>query len=238
MRDSSSTVPPGHGRVAMAARAGLFPRSGVVSGGLALLAVAAVIAFAGQDFGRSLVALVRRGLTRAAASPSDPWSALKEVLYEGTLLILPILAAAFLAALAGAILPAIIARRHRGRSVVPLPDAPAERLPLAILHALGVCVAVLLTAQIMRSHSGFVWRVAEGELGAGAELLAAFSEILACLGAVMLLVGLIEVAVLRRAIWKALHLSSLEARREERAAGGDAAIKREGMRRARREALR
>ncbi len=222
----------------MAARAGLFPRSGACPGGLALLAMAAVIAFAGEDLGRSLVTLTLQGLTWAAAPPSDPGSALKELLHEGSLIVLPILAAAFLAALAGAVLPAIIARRHRGRSAIPLPDAPTERIPLAMIRILGVSVAVLLFAQIVKSHSGFVWRLADGELGAGTELLTALSEILACFGAVMFLVGLMEVAVLRRAIWKALHLNSLEARREERAAGGDAAIKREGMRRARQEALR
>jgi len=222
----------------MAARAGLFPRSGAFIGGLALLAVAAVLATTSEELGRSLVTLAGQGLTWAAAPPSDPWSALKELLKGGALLVLPILVAAFLAALAGAVLPAIIARRHRGRSAVPLPDAPTERVPLAVLRSLGVCVAVLLFAQIVRSHSGVVWRLADGDLGAGAELLNAFCQVLACFGAVMLLVGLMEIAVMRRAIWKALHLSSSEARREERAAGGDEAVKREGMRRARREALR
>ncbi len=237
MRDSGKTVPPGHGRIAVAARAGLFPRSSAIPGGLALLAVASVIAFTGEDLALSMLSLVQLGLARAVSSPSDFLSAMKELFRGGASLVFPILAVAFLAALAGAVLPALIARRHIGRSAVPMPDAPLSRLPLAVIRILGVCVALLLSAHVMRSHSGFVWRLASGELGAGSELLFALCELLACWGTVLLLVGMMEVAVLRRAIWKALHLSSLEARREERAAGGDAAIKREGMRRSRREAL-
>ena len=123
----------------MAARAGLFPRSGACPGGLALLAVAAVVAFTGEEIGHSLVTLVRQSLTLAAASESsNPWSALKGLLYEGTMLVLPIFAAAFFAALAGAALPAIVARRHRGRSAIPLPDAPTERVALAVLDRKSV----------------------------------------------------------------------------------------------------
>ncbi|MCP4604134.1 MAG: hypothetical protein GY847_27035 [Proteobacteria bacterium] len=235
MSSSDRTIPPGRGRIAKAARAGMFPRSSAIAGGLALLASAAVLALFAEQAGHSFMGLVEQGLDYAVASRPEPGLALNELIKTGVWLILPLILAAFVGGLAGAVVPAVIARRHRGRTAVPLPRAPKERVAFTVLHVFAVFLVILFAAHILRSHMGAVTRLIRNDPGSQVELIYALSKLLAAGGAVMLLMGLAEIALLRHSLWRALHINSLEARREERAAGGDSTVKTEGMRRARHE---
>jgi flagellar biosynthesis protein FlhB len=228
-------VPPGRARVAEAARAGLFARSSVLVAGLAMLSAAAAMAFLGKGLGPAFSGLVRTGLLNAADNQTDPGAVLLRSLSEAWGITLPFFVAILAAALIGAVAPAAIAKRGRGRTSVPLPPAPRARFAAAVLRVFGVLVFLLLAAYILRSHTSAVARLMTGELSASTDLIKAIYELLAVGGVVMILVGLAELADLRSEIWKALHLDSLEARREQRGAGGDPAMKREGARRARRQ---
>lgn len=220
----------------MAARAGMFARSDAISGGLALLACAGTIAVFGSAFAIKLQALLSDALSRALAGGMDCCSALSKPMYTGLMLLFPILACVFVAALVGAVAPAIVAKRHQGRSAVPLPPIPKTRFATVIIRAAGGVVMLLLSAQILRSHAPAALALMGADFSAGADLVRGFCGLLAAAGVVMILIGIGETAIQQNAYFRALHLTTLESRQEQRAAGGDPTARAEAKRRQRKEA--
>ena len=113
------SVPPSDGRLAAAARSGMFPTSGTWVSGLAFVFLAGLLAVGGQGLASGLVELVRGGLTTAVRGDGDPVGALVDGLLAGALLLLPFMLGVFVVAAAGAVLPAVWARRSRAGTTAP-----------------------------------------------------------------------------------------------------------------------
>ncbi len=235
MTSRERTVPPGQGRIAAAARAGLFPRSGAIPSGLGFLATACILTLFGEEAGQLLIGLLTDGLDVALWLRLSPVDALSKALGASVGLVLLLTIPLFLGAFLGAVVPAVVAKRRRGRTAVPLPRPPKIRLVLGVIQMAGLSLIVLLALYIFRGHFGAVWRLLGGELGAALILFQAFVKLLAAGGFVMLLVGGIELVISRQAIWKSLFLDRLEARREDRAGGLSSPITAQQRRRSRKE---
>ncbi|MDD5306892.1 MAG: hypothetical protein PHU25_06175 [Deltaproteobacteria bacterium] len=219
MDDCGRTIPPSRERLAAAARAGWPTGSGLFVSGLVLMAAAASLAFFGERAAAEAKALVAGGL-RSAVSRADPAEAAAESLRSGLSILALLAGPAVLAGIAFAVIPAVSARRGRGRTAVALPRPRPPRLILGTIGA--ACALAMLTtvALVWRRHAGVPWRFAAGEPGAGAELWSFFVELTAASGAIAALFGLAALAVGRHARWRALHLTPSEAKREERASAG------------------
>jgi type III secretory pathway component EscU len=123
----------------------------------------------------------------------------------------------------GAVIPALVGRRGRGHTASPFPKAPTGRLPLTVVRLIAAATFVLIVIAVIA-------KTPAGSPSAGGMLTAILGiacRVTGALGAVMLLVGLIELAVLRHLIYRALHLSVPEARRDARLSEGDPNIKRQ-----------
>lgn len=201
-----------------------------------MLSSGAALALFGEGLGATVLSLARKGVANATARPVGAGAELCGALLEAARALFPLFAAILAAALIGAVLPAALAKRKRGRTAVPLPPAPKARLATAVIYLFGAGVVALSSIYILRGSAGAASGLLRGDLGASESIFRSLCKALAAGGAVMLLVGLAEISLLRTEIWKALHLDSREARRELRAAGQDQATKREGARRARRQA--
>jgi flagellar biosynthesis protein FlhB len=94
----------------------------------------------------------------------------------------------------------------------------------------------LLAALVFRHRTGAVWPLMQGDFAAASELLVACCELLTSGGAILLLVGMAEIAIIRHSVWRTLFLDSMEAKREHRDAGGNNAAKSRSRKRAVREA--
>jgi flagellar biosynthesis protein FlhB len=233
MSNNDRTVPPGEGRVAAATRAGLFPRSGAIVSGFVLLTMAWLLSFFGLDAGQYLQDLTRFALDAPFSRP-EPVSAILTTFTSAASKTLPFLAMVFLIALLVALLPVIIAKRRGGNTAVPLPKAPKTVGATLVINLLGSGVFLLLVLYILRRRIGALWPFIQGDYERGSSLLLGASEMLAAGGIVLLFVGLAQIIVARHFLWRALFLSSSEARREARDARGDPAVKREQRRLAKR----
>jgi flagellar biosynthesis protein FlhB len=235
MSHSDRTIPPGQGRVAAAARAGMFARSGAIVSGLVLLVSAAMLAFTGDRAGAYLQDLAQGGLDSVFMRPDSAREAVLTV-SSAFFQSLPFLATVFVAGLLGALVPAMVARKNRGRTAVPLPKFPKNRFALTLLHLAGAILFTLLAVLVFRRRAGAVWPLMQGDFSATSGLLSAFCELLTAGGAILLLVGMAEIAIIRHSVWRTLFLDSMEAKREHRDAGGNNAAKSKSRKRAVREA--
>ena len=234
MLRTDRTIAPRKGRIAEAARSGLFPYSSALVTAAGLLSAAALLALWGEKIAISLKALLENGLRQAVVPGVEPEALLMNSLLEGAKLLLPILLVVFTATAIVALAPAIWSQRRPGRTAVPLPAMPAPRVAPTAIRILGAAVFLLISFKILRDHpigwssitseNPFLWHA----------VVKRFQNILLAGGIILLFVGLAEMSLMRYEILRALRLSSLESRREERAAEGDAAIKGETKRRGRR----
>lgn len=235
MSHSDRTVPPGQGRIAAAARAGMFARSGAIISGLVFLVSAGFLAITGDRAGAYLQHLAQSGLDSVFMRP-DPEREVVLAVSSAFFLSLPFLITVFAAGLLGALVPTIVARKNRGRTAVPLPKFPKNRFTRTLLHLAGAILFTLLAALVFRRRTGAVWPLVQGDFTAANELLVACCELLTAGGAILLLMGMAEIAIIRHSVWRTLFLDSMEAKREHRDAGGDNAVKSKSRRRAVREA--
>ena len=235
MTDRDRTVPPGRGRVAAAARAGLFARSGTAVSGLILLTVSGFGAAFGEHWVASARDLVGHGVATAATPGADHGEALAGGFSDGLGLLLPIVLTVFGAALMGGLVPALVARRKKGQTSIPLPEAPSLSVARVVLFTAGAGVMLLVGLHIFRTHIGAVWQAMEGNRAGAQELMRALWTLLGAGGGVLLLVGICELGMTRHALWRALFLDNSQARREQRDREGDRTVRARGLRRARRE---
>ncbi len=218
METGGRVVPPSHERIAAAAREGLFAGSRVLTGGLVLIVSAAMFVSMKEWLAGTTVELVRHGLFDAVTLRPDPTTALYGCLGRGIVFLLPFLGALFAVALAGAVIPALMARRGVGQTAVSIPQEKPARVSSFVLNAAGVAAFTLLSIKIIGGH-GF------SSTGAGSAPADLLFSLIAAAGVVMCLVGMIDLALRRARIWRRLHLTRSEAVREERAASGDRAAR-------------
>ena len=231
MSHSDRTVPPGQGRIAAAAWAGMFARSGTFVSGLVLLASAGAMALTGDLVGVYVHDLMRNSLEMISLKP-EPGSYLAFTVKSTFFQSIPFLTTIAIAALLGVLVPALVAKRNHGTTAVPLPKMPRNRIVLALLHTAGAGLFLLIALLIFRRHVGSMWQLFDGDIQGATLLFAAFCELTAAAGVVLLLVGITEIATLRHTIWRALFLDSMDAKRENRVHHGDSAVRSNRMRRA------
>jgi flagellar biosynthesis protein FlhB len=209
----------------------MFARSGAIVSGLVLLAAAGMLALTGDRAGVYLQNLVHRSLETIFIE-SEPTLEIVQTARSAFFQILPFLTTVFAAGLLGALVPAIVARKNRGRTAVPLPKFPKNRIALTAIRTAGATLFTLLALYIFREQVGSVWRVLQGDLSAINELFVALCQLLAGGGAVLVLLGMAEIAIIRHGVWRTLFLNKMEAKRESREAGGDSEVKSRQRRRA------
>ena len=218
METGGRVVPPSHERIAAAAREGLFAGSQILTGGLVLIAGAAMFWLMKEWLAGTSVGLVREGLFDAVTLRLDPTTALCGCLARGVAFLSPLAGALFAVALAGAVIPALMARRGVGQTAVSIPKEKPARVSSFVLAAAGVAAFTLLSVKIIGGH-GFP------STGAGSAPADLPFSLIAAAGVVMCLVGMIDLALRRARIWRNLHLTRSEAVREERASSGDRAAR-------------
>ena len=234
MSSDHRPISPGPGRTAAAARAGLFPRSDAIPGGLSLLALAGISWLFFDRFAAAFHTLLEKGIRCAGFMRDDLKTSVLGYLGELGYLLLPILPIVFVSALLGAGIPALMARKGRGHTASPLPKAPTGRLQIAAVRLFGAALFVLIAVYIVNRSDAAPTDAAH----ILTTILTLGCRIVAALGGVMLLIGLIELALMRHLIYRSLHLDMIEARRELRAVEGDPHIKRQRLIRLRKEERR
>ncbi|MCU0661540.1 MAG: hypothetical protein MUC50_04360 [Myxococcota bacterium] len=195
----------------------MFGQSPLLSGGAAMVAVGGLGLLFSSELGHALLELFRT----VGAAPTSTLSVSESMArFRGAVAWLScfICAPALLLALCAVLVPALASRRHRGSTAVPLPEkrsgileSLAPRLVAAIATGL-LLVRAALSARYLLAETG-----ARELLGPLAHLAASF---LVTSGAVLMLAGSVEAALRGMAIRRCLSLSSADARREERYAGG------------------
>lgn len=218
METGGRVIPPSHERTAAAAREGLFAGSRILTGGLVLIVGAAMFGSMKEWMSQASVKLVREGLFDAVTLRPDPIAALYSCLGRGAVLLLPVAAALFTVASAGAVIPALMVRRGKGRTAISIPKEKPARISSFVLAATGVAVFTLLSVKIIGSH-GFSFT------GVGSSFADLPFSLIAAAGVVMCLMGMIDLALRRARIWRSLHLTKSEAAKEERASFGDRAAR-------------
>jgi flagellar biosynthesis protein FlhB len=218
-------IPPGPGRTAAAARASLFPRSDAIPGGLALLASAGFGWLLSDPLASAIRALLASELASAASQGADVRSSISRTAEALGSTLLPVLSVLFLAALLGAALPVLMARKGRGHTASSLPRPPTGRLPVFVIRLLGAGLFLLIALHLV-DRAGAMPTDAAGMLKA---ILTFACGMAGALGGVMLLVGITELTLMRHLIYRALHLDAAQARRELRGSEGDPRIKRQWL---------
>ena len=128
--------------------------------------------------------------------------------------------APFLGALLGAWLPAVLFRRGKGQTAVPLPRMPSSRAAITAIRSFGTIVFISAVLCIVRTAPG-VGDAADG----GVRMLGCLTlKIVFLLGGILTVVGVGEVICLRVSLFRALFLNRQEARREARATDGNRAV--------------
>jgi hypothetical protein len=189
------------------------------------------MALMGERAGVYLQNLAQGSLEAVFVRP-EPTLELVQTVRSAFFQTLPFLTTVFAAGLLGALVPAMVARKNRGRTAVPLPKFPKNRIALTLIHTAGAVLFTLLAFFIFRRRIGSVWHLVQGDHSALNELFIAFCELLTAGGAVLVLLGMAEIAIVRHSVWRTLFLDRMEAKRESRDAGGDSAVKSKHRRRA------
>jgi flagellar biosynthesis protein FlhB len=234
MSEAQGDIPPGAGRVAAAARAGLFPRTPLISTGTAFLCVAFIFYLFFEEGSAALTDFLGQGIEMAVSSGTLPLAVLPTQIGIIVYKLLAFLLVVFLGAFLGAAIPALWAKRKRGRTAVPLPQIPKAKTTQFVLRMTGALVFTVLALYVLKNR----WQPlsSSGSPIAGAQALFTELTILAyklpALAAfVMIMVGITELLTYRYLILRSLFLDSYELRLEQRAAGGDASVRRERLRR-------
>lgn len=230
MADTERPIPPSSGRIAAAARAGLFPASSLLASGMSLFLCAGMGWLLAEPVLREAKALMSSSLQQAVSSGGVPATPSLVSAAAGVVVpMLLLLAVVFTGALVGAGIPALIARRRTGRTAVPLPKAPSGTLQMGVVRLLGAAVFVLIAVAALRG--------AVSDLRTDHHVLLAavrtICQLTAVLGAILILLGLVEWTLRRHLILRALRLDTAEARRERRADEGEPRIKQRRLARAR-----
>jgi flagellar biosynthesis protein FlhB len=217
-------IPPGQGRVAAAYREGRFPKSGLLSGGVVLLTVSLGLLWMGGWLVGGIINLFGLGVMKVLERPAGTDAAM-EMLTETARLLLPLLGLMFAVGALFALLPALLGRRQRGRTAVPMP-APKRGL-LALLVLLALMALYIFKTLPLKGYSplDILGTIGKGVLQLGT----------AC-GATMIIVGAGELLLVRHLVWRSLFLDKSESLREQRAMLGDPRMKQERQRRPRRTA--
>jgi flagellar biosynthesis protein FlhB len=225
MWSSERPIPPGSGRIAQAARAGIFPRSPALVAGVVLLTAAGVSFLIGEQLLFSFQAFIKTGLFAALKSRPDPGAFAMEFVIHVLLSVGGFFGILFVAGLIAACTPAILTRLKRGRTAIELPKAPVDAVARTVFSAAGVILFALVALRIIRTHLGSVYDFASGIPGSGIDVFAGACELVASGGAILVLMGIGELVLRRTSIIHVLSLNTSEARREARAANGDPALK-------------
>lgn len=222
MDDAGRSFPASAGRKGAAARAGVFPRSRLLSGGVVLLGGALILSLAGGGLWSSLLAEFTSGLEGAMDKGVDPGQAALDALAAVLRMSLPVIVLVLLVGVLATALPALIAGR-KGTTSAPLPDDAEPRGARAVLELLSLLafgvLAVRIIAGSLPSFSVFSVEEMEGTVPAAGELVVAIP---AAAGIVMCLAGLADLAHTRATIWRRLALTRSEAERESGRAGARA----------------
>ncbi len=229
MADTERPIPPSSGRIAAAAKAGVFPTSNLLPSGISLLLTAALGWLFAEPVLRGANVLMTLSVERAVSPGGAPVSSLESAAAGVLGPVLLFFALLFTGAFAGAGVPALIARRRAGRTAVPLPQIPAGTLPLGMLRLFGAGLFLLIALAVVRSAAVNVQATPSVLLSGGR----AVCQLTAVLGGILILLGLIEWTLRRHLIFRALHLNTAEARRESRAHEGEPNVKRRQLARAR-----
>jgi flagellar biosynthesis protein FlhB len=222
-------IPPGQGRVAAAYREGRFPRSELLPGGVVLLTVSLGLLWLGGGLAGGITELFGLGVTKVLERPAGTGAAM-EMLTDTARLLLPWLGLMFAVGALFALLPALLGRRRRGRTAVPMPAPKRGLLALLVLRTFGVVLLALVALYIFKTLplKGNGPLDILGTIGTGVLRLGA-----AC-GATMIVVGAGELLLVRHLVWRSLFLDKSESLREQRAMHGDPRMKQEQRRRPRR----
>jgi flagellar biosynthesis protein FlhB len=222
MAGGEGHLSPGEGRIAAAYRAGRFPASDLLSTGVVLLLLAAALyCLAGQTVS-ALVELFHRGLLDVLRRPREIDAAMTSL---STLVrvTLPFSGLVLFVSALSTVLPALAARRRRGRTAIPLPPQKNARFSRFALRLLGAVVFISIAISIIKGLplGGANALEALTVLGTG------LCQTIAAAGGVMVLVGAGELVLMRHIVWRTLFLDTAEQRREQRAREGDPHVKRE-----------
>lgn len=234
MPETERTIAPKKGRIAQAAREGLFAHSTALVPGAALLTGGLLLGMGGPDSIAYLLGFFEKGIANAAYGRDLPRTVSAAIPFDLGRLMFQTLLILFVVSAATGIGPALWARRHRGHTAVPLPKIPKPLMTLTLIRTLSGAVFLLLCLKILRDTS-FEGDIQTSLVAGWLTLLCrVLQKIFLSGGAVLLLAALTEIVVLRTQILGALRLSPTESRREARATDGDPAVRSETRRRARR----
>jgi hypothetical protein len=215
------SLPPSSSRLGAASRRGLFPRSRLLVTGAALLAGAAALALADERAAGFFVSAVQDGLGRSLLERGDVASAMEDAAGFALVAILLLLAAPALASLAVVLANALRARHARGATSVPLPPERPRDLAPALPRLAALALMAVVFAGILGRHRDLPAAWMSGDPDTIRDLAAAIVELIAGAGAVCVLAGLAELALVRARLWSALALTRSEALRDRRAESGD-----------------
>ena len=235
-------IPPSIGRVAFAARCGLFPRTTLLGAGLVLITFALLLKFSIVPTASTLRDLFAMDFTEAftgagtletALASEKTLTSAKNVATTAVRLTLPLLFALFVAAALGTLVPALVFHKRGGSSAVALPKEPKPGPAVGVVKLMSALLVLLIAVTIFKSARYDLVRLQTGDQGALIALGGAIFDTLLAAGALFILTGLCEVALMRQKILGALSLNRSEARAEHKASAGDPALSRERQRRMR-----
>jgi flagellar biosynthesis protein FlhB len=198
----------------------------LLPGGVVLLTVSLGLLGTGGWLARGVTELFGLGVAKVLERPAANDAAMG-MLAETALLLLPWLGLMLAVGALFALLPALLGRRRRGRTAVPMPAPKRGLLARLVLRTFGVVVLALVALYIFKTLplKGNGPLDILGTIGTGVLRLGA-----AC-GATMIVVGAGELLLVRHLVWRSLFLDKSESLREQRAMLGDPRMKQERRRR-------
>lgn len=211
MAKNGRFIPPSSERLAAAAAKGHLPRSSVFTAGCALLFTAGMIFLLKESLAETLLAGIRSGIQNAMSRQllSPP----VESIWPFAL----VLAAPFIGALIGQSLPLFWIPRGKGSTSVPIPRPDYPQAEIGVFRCLGLVVIGLYAIYRFRNVE---WPNATVASLHNTPLFAEVMNFSVVLGMALLVVGIHEMIVRRRALSEALLLNRSEFERELRAKQG------------------
>jgi flagellar biosynthesis protein FlhB len=217
MHDDGRYIPPGSGRRAAFAQKGGFPKSSLLSAGVAILVMSAVFFLFKNYFLSGLTDAFRVGLENAAVKKTSADIAVNGAAAAALHWIAPVLLSAAGGLCAVVILSTLVSGKGKGSTAVPLPKMPTARLPIAVIR---IFAAVVFVASALCAIRGTT--IDGANPAAWIEGIAMlFFRVSAALGGILILAGGAEVLAMRHQIFRALFLNRSEAGREMRAETGN-----------------
>jgi flagellar biosynthesis protein FlhB len=234
MHDDGRFIPPGSGRTAAFAQKGGFPKSPLLSSGVAISAMCAVFYLLKHFFLSGFIDSFRVGVEDAVVRKMSAAGAFEESIKRVLLGTAPILFAAMCGISAVVLISTILTRKGRGATAVPLPKMPGAILPITGIRVFAAIVFVFSALLVARSTTTDVSSPNAWIEG----IFALFFRVSAALGGILIFAGGAEVLIQRHQIYRALFLTRSEARRELRAETGNREPLKKAGQRARRKAGR